>query len=88
MVGHIEAWTTVSRGRISKSYRLDNFTTSPTFPGHPVGLRQAKDNGTTTGNASVAANWTRDRGGDGFTSLYHPEDPYIRVATVQYANFA
>ena len=48
----------------------------------------AQDNGTTTGNASVAANWTRDRGGDGFTSLYHPEDPYIRVATVQYANFA
>ena len=80
---HGATWQDIEALPIGQFYHVTHIPWAPGW--YTAG---AQDNGTTTGNASVAANWTRDRGGDGFTALYHPEDPSLRVATVQYANFA
>ena len=80
---HGETWQDIEALPIGQFYHVTHVPWAPGW--YTAG---AQDNGTSTGNASVADNWTRDRGGDGFTALYHPNDPYMRVATVQYANFA
>ena len=73
---HGETWQDIEALPIGQFYHVTHIPWAPGW--YTAG---AQDNGTTTGNASVAANWTRDRGGDGFTALYHPEDPFLRVAT-------
>ena len=80
---HGETWQDIEALPIGQFYHVTHVPWAPGW--YTAG---AQDNGTSSGNASVADNWTRDRGGDGFTALYHPNDPYMRVATVQYANFA
>ena len=80
---HGETWEDIEALPIGQFYHVTHVPWAPGW--YTAG---AQDNGTSTGNVSVAANWTRDRGGDGFTALYHPNDSNLRVATVQYANFA
>ena len=80
---HGDTWEDIEHLPVGQFYHVTHIPWAPGW--YTAG---AQDNGTTTGNASVAMNWSRDRGGDGFTALYHPEDPALRVATVQYANFA
>ena len=80
---HGETWQDIEALPIGQFYHVTHIPWAPGW--YTAG---AQDNGTSTGNVSVAANWTRDRGGDGFTALYHPNDSNLRVATVQYANFA
>ena len=52
------------------------------------GTGETQDNGTTSGSYEDLTGWNRDRGGDGFTPVYHPIFPNLRIATVQYGNFA
>lgn len=80
---HGETWTDMESMPISQFYHVTHIPQAPGW--FTAG---AQDNGTSTGNASVAEAWTRDRGGDGFTALYHPVYEDVRVATVQYGNFA
>ena len=80
---HGETWTDMEKMPIGQFYHVTHIPQAPGW--FTAG---AQDNGTTTGNESVANTWTRDRGGDGFTALYHPENEALRVATVQYGNFA
>lgn len=80
---HGATWEDIEFLPVGQFYRVTHIPGAPGW--YTAG---AQDNGTTTGNASVAYNWSRDRGGDGFTALYHPENEALRVATVQYGNFA
>jgi len=80
---HGATWQDIEDIPVTQFYRVTHI---PAVPGFFTG--GAQDNGTTTGSVVVDDEWTRDRGGDGFTALYHPEDPTLRVATVQYASFA
>ncbi len=82
-VDHGQTWQDIEDLPIGQFYRVTHIPTAPGW--FTAG---AQDNGTSTGNVLVDDAWTRDRGGDGFTPLYHPENPALRVATVQYANFA
>ena len=79
---HGETWQDIEALPIGQFYHVTHIPWAPGW--YTAG---AQDNGTSTGNVSVAANWTRDRGGDSY-ALYHPNDSNLRVATVQYANFA
>jgi len=80
---HGATWEDIEYLPVGQFYRVTHIPAAPGW--YTAG---AQDNGTTTGNASVAYNWNRDRGGDGFTALYHPENEALRTATVQYGNFA
>ena len=77
---HGETWTDMESMPISQFYHVTHILQAPGW--FTAG---AQDNGTSTGNALKEA-WTRDRGGDGFTALYHPVYEDVRVATVQYGN--
>ncbi len=80
---HGETWEDIENISNSQFYRV---TVNPHYPGRYTG--GAQDNGTTSGSYEDLNGWNRDRGGDGFTPIFHPEEPNFRIATVQYANFA
>ena len=80
---HGATWVDIEDIPVGQFYRVTH------IPGAPGWFTAgAQDNGTTTGNASVQNTWSRDRGGDGFTALYHPGGDDLRVSTVQYGAFA
>ena len=80
---HGVTWEDIENIENSQFYRV---TVNPHYPGRYTG--GAQDNGTTSGSYEDINGWNRDRGGDGFTPIFHPEDPNFRIATVQYAAFA
>ncbi len=80
---HGQTWEDIENIANSQFYRV---TVNPHYPGRYTG--GAQDNGTTSGSYEDLTGWNRDRGGDGFTPIFHPTDPNFRIATVQYANFA
>ena len=80
---HGVTWEDIENIENSQFYRV---TINPHYPGRYTG--GAQDNGTTSGSYEDINGWNRDRGGDGFTPIFHPEDPNFRIATVQYAAFA
>ena len=80
---HGDTWYDIENIANSQFYRV---TVNPHVPGRYTG--GAQDNGTTSGSYEDLTGWNRDRGGDGFTPVYHPIFPNLRIATVQYANFA
>lgn len=80
---HGETWTDIENLNNSQFYRVE---CNPHNPGVYTG--GAQDNGTTSGSYLGINSWTRDRGGDGFTPLFHPTNPNYRIATVQWGNFA
>lgn len=80
---HGETWTDIENIPNTQFYRVE---VNPHTPGIYTG--GAQDNGTTSGSYADINGWSRDRGGDGFTPIFHPQDPDYRIATVQYANFA
>ncbi len=80
---HGVTWTDIENLPNSQFYRV---THNPHYPGRYTG--GAQDNGTTSGSFEELTGWNRDRGGDGFTPIFHPTDPNFRIATVQYGNHA
>jgi photosystem II stability/assembly factor-like uncharacterized protein len=48
----------------------------------------AQDNGTTGGNAADINNWPRIYGGDGFRSIFHPDNPLVYFVETQNGNIA
>lgn len=80
---HGENWEDIENISASQFYRV---SVNPHVPGRYTG--GAQDNGTTSGSFEDLTGWNRDRGGDGFTPIFHPTDPNYRIATVQFANFA
>ncbi len=46
----------------------------------------AQDNGTCDGSRASLNNWTRQYGGDGFQTLFHPTDTNIRYYETQWGN--
>ena len=80
---HGVTWEDIENIKNSQFYRV---TVNPHYPGRYTG--GAQDNGTTSGSYEDINGWNRDRGGDGFSPIFHPEDPNFRIATVQYAAFA
>ena len=80
---HGETWTDIENINNSQFYKLE---WNPHNPGVYTG--GAQDNGTTSGSYLEVDGWSRDRGGDGFTPVFHPTNPNYRIATVQYGNFA
>ena len=80
---HGGSWEDIENLPNSQFYRVE---WNPHNPGQYTG--GAQDNGTTTGSHLDLNGWNRDRGGDGFTPVYHPTNPNYRIATVQWANFA
>ena len=80
---HGATWADIEALPVGQFYHVTHIPQAPGW--YTAG---AQDNGTTTGNVTVVNSWSRDRGGDGFTALYHPENDALRVATVQYGNFA
>ena len=80
---HGATWTDIEDLPNSQFYRVE---WNPHAPGLYTG--GAQDNGTTTGSHENLTGWNRDRGGDGFTPLFHPYEPNYRIATVQNAVFA
>ncbi|PCJ81043.1 MAG: hypothetical protein COA49_07000 [Bacteroidetes bacterium] len=80
---HGATWTDIENIPNSQFYRVE---VNPHNLGRYTG--GAQDNGTSTGSYIGLNSWNRDRGGDGFTPVFHPTNPNFRIATVQYANFA
>ena len=80
---HGATWTDIENLPNSQFYRVE---LNPHNPGRYTG--GAQDNGTSTGSYLDLNGWNRDRGGDGFTPVFHPTNPDFRIATVQWANFA
>jgi hypothetical protein len=80
---HGETWQDIEDLPVSQFYRA---TANPWAPGLYTGGLQ--DNGTTSGNHLAPGNWSRDRGGDGFTAAFHSENPLLRYSTVQNGAFA
>tara|TARA_B110000459_G_scaffold94607_1_gene105686 strand:+ start:196 stop:1686 length:1491 start_codon:yes stop_codon:yes gene_type:complete len=80
---HGGSWADIENLPNSQFYRVE---WNPHNPGKYTG--GAQDNGTTTGSYLGLNSWNRDRGGDGFTPVFHPTNPNYRIATVQWANFA
>ncbi|MDE0871710.1 MAG: T9SS type A sorting domain-containing protein [Flavobacteriales bacterium] len=76
---HGETWADMEDIPVSQFYRA---TWNPHNPG--VYTAGAQDNGTTTGSVQDLNGWTRDLGGDGFTAIYHPENPALRFAGYQW----
>jgi hypothetical protein len=79
---HGISWSDIEDIPVSQFYRV---TTNPHNPG--VYTAGAQDNGTTTGSFEAPSGWTRDLGGDGFTSIYHPENSMLRYAGYQWGNW-
>lgn len=79
---HGISWSDIEDIPVSQFYRV---TTNPHNPG--VYTAGAQDNGTTTGSYEAPSGWTRDLGGDGFTSIYHPENSMLRYAGYQRGNW-
>lgn len=80
---HGTTWTDIENIPNTQFYRVE---INPHQPGIYTG--GAQDNGTTSGSYQEINMWSRDRGGDGFTPIFHPQDSNYRIATVQFANFA
>jgi photosystem II stability/assembly factor-like uncharacterized protein len=80
---HGITWSDIEDLPNSQFYRVE---VNPHYPGRYTG--GAQDNGTTSGSYEATTEWNRDRGGDGFTPIFHPTDPNYRIATVQFAVFA
>lgn len=79
---HGETWEDVESIPVTQFYRA---TWNPHNPG--VYTAGAQDNGTTTGSHAAPDAWTRDLGGDGFTAIYHPENPALRYAGYQWGSW-
>ena len=79
---HGLSWIDIEDIPVSQFYRV---TANPHNPG--VYTAGAQDNGTTTGSYLAPNAWTRDLGGDGFTSIYHPENSMLRYAGYQWGNW-
>ena len=79
---HGATWTDIENLNNSQFYRV---AWNPHNPGIYTG--GAQDNGTCSGSYLNLNSWSRDRGGDGFTPVFHPTNPNFRIATVQWANF-
>lgn len=79
---HGASWSDIEDIPVSQFYRV---TWNPHNPG--IYTAGAQDNGTTTGSYLAPNEWTRDLGGDGFTSVYHPENSMLRYAGYQWGNW-
>lgn len=78
-----QSWTDLENIPTTQFYHVSY---NPHYPAIYYG--GAQDNGSLSGSASTINDWRRYFGGDGFRTLFHPEDPLVYYVETQHGGLS